>query len=327
MKAFADLFDAIDRTTSTNAKVDAMAAYFALAPHADAAWAVFFLTGRRLKRFLPAKQLAEWTMDLTGVPEWLLGECYGAVGDLGETLALLVDGGPGRAGPREEDREGNDTQAPSGETSLSLAAWMETRILPLPGLDEATRRASVQRWWMQMRLRERFILNKILTGEFRVGVSHTLVVRSVAKATGLDVSAVAHRLMGQWQPSAASFAALVDTAPATAAEVSRPYPFQLAQPLDRPVEALGAREAWAAEWKWDGIRAQLIVAQGPGVPLVARRGAHHRAFPRDRACSGPPARRHGARRRGPAVPRRATAWVRRAAAAHRPATAGRSRST
>lgn len=250
MKQFADLFDAIDRTTSTNAKVDALAAYFASAPHDDAAWALFFLTGRRLKRFLPTRQLVEWALDLTGVPEWLLSECYGAVGDFGETVALLVDGIA--SGSRDGAPEGAD---------VPLAEWMTTRILPLPGLDEAARRVTVQQWWRALPLRECFLLNKILTGEFRVGVSHTLVVRAVSQAVSLDVATVEHRMMGQWEPTAAFFDALVSAQSGTTDVPSAPYPFQLAQPIDRPVAELGDRDEWVVEWKWDGIRSQLIVRE------------------------------------------------------------------
>ena len=76
MRAFAQLYEALDRTTSTNAKVAALVAYFSSAPPADAAWALFFLTGRKIKRLIPSRVLWELTRDLTGWPEWLLEHCY-----------------------------------------------------------------------------------------------------------------------------------------------------------------------------------------------------------------------------------------------------------
>ena len=136
-------------------------------------------------------------------------------------------------------------------------------------------------WWTRLERRELFLLNKLLTGEFRVGVSHTLVVRAVAQLASLPTAVVEHRLMGHWEPSAEAFAALV--APeGPGDDPSRPYPFCLASPFEGDISALGGRDEWLAEWKWDGIRAQLIQRAGAGVPVVARRGADHRALPGDR---------------------------------------------
>ena len=246
MKRFSRLFDALDRTTSTNAKVAALAGYFRDAPPADAAWALFFLTGQRLKRLLPGASLGEWAAVATGLPAWLIAESYEAVGDTAETVALVID-----ACEREASRpRGSDIDLP-------LAAWIEERILPLRGQLPEAQREVVVAWWLALERPERFLFTKLLTGELRVGVSQTLVVRAVAEVAGVPPEAVAHRLMGQWQPSAAFYRSLV--APDdTALDRSRPYPFFLASPLDGDVTALGARGEWLAEWKWDGIRAQII---------------------------------------------------------------------
>jgi DNA ligase-1 len=273
MKRFADLYDAIDRTTSTNAKVAALAAYLAEAPSADAAWALFFLTGRRLKRLLPSRLLHEWTLELTGLPGWLVHESYAAVGDYAEAIALVLEG---RVRPLAaadlETVPASGTQAslfddeprPSGDddaTDLSLAEWLEARILPLREASDEERRVRVLQWWSRLERRELFLLNKLLTGEFRVGVSHTLVVRALAQVASLPAAVVEHRLMGVWEPSASAFEALVGPE-GPADDPSRPYPFCLASPLDDPVESLGPREEWLVEWKWDGIRAQLIHRDG-----------------------------------------------------------------
>jgi DNA ligase-1 len=242
MRRFATLYTQLDRTTSTNAKVAALAAYFREAAPADAAWALYFLTGQRLKRLLPGRVLGTWAADAAGVREWLLGECYESVGDGAETIALILDG-VARRGPADE--------------RTTLSAWLEDRILPLRGQDEQVQRRAVVGWWLSLDRTERFLLTKLLTGELRVGVSHTLVVRSLSEASGVPPEAIAHRLMGQWQPSAA-FLASVLAPDAGAIERSRPYPFYLASPLDRAPAELGRREDWLAEWKWDGIRAQVI---------------------------------------------------------------------
>ena len=243
MERFARLYEALDATTSTNQKVAAMQAYFAEAPAADAAWAVFFLTGARLKRLIAPRLLAVWGMEATGTPDWMFGESWSAAGDLAEIVALLVD--TQRAGAKAE---------PSG---LSLSALIETRLLPLSEADEEHKREAVLALWRSMPLREIFLLNKLLTGELRVGVSRTLAVRALAQHAGLDSAVVAHRLMGAWQPTPQGFAQLI-AGDVHDADLSRPYPFFLASPLEQPPASLGDRAAWQAEWKWDGIRAQLV---------------------------------------------------------------------
>ncbi len=260
MRRFADLYDAIDRTTSTNAKVAAVATYLREAPPADAAWALFFLTGRRLKRLLPSRLLHEWTLELTALPGWLVQECYAAVGDYAEAIALLLDG---RLEPITIEVQPHglpfDRPAPIDERvdQVSLAQWIEDRIQPLRQATDEERRARVLAWWSRLDRRELFLLNKLLTGEFRVGVSHTLVVRAVSQVAGLPPASVEHRLMGTWEPSESAFAALIGPE-GPADDPSRPYPFCLASPLDADPAPLGPRDEWLVEWKWDGIRAQVI---------------------------------------------------------------------
>jgi DNA ligase 1 len=245
VRRFSALYESLDRTTSTNAKVAALVAYFKDAPPADAAWAVFFLTGRRLKRVVPSAGLREWSQEVTGIPDWLMGECYSAVGDFGELVALALDAVP--AGPEEPD--------------VPLARWVEDRLLPLQTSNPATQRELVIRWWLGLPRGERFLLNKLLTGEFRVGVSHTLVVRALAAAAGSEPTTIAARLMGEWSPSAQWFSGVITPGP-TAEDASQPYPFYLASPLEAAPSALGDRSDWIVEWKWDGIRAQLIRRRG-----------------------------------------------------------------
>ena len=255
MKRFAALYEALDRTTSTNEKVAALAAYFVSTPPEDAAWAVWFLTGRRLKRFLPGRLLAAWAMEEAGVPDWLFEESYAGVGDLAETISLILDG----RGPAEPAPE------------IPLSRWMAERLLPLRGRPPEEQRPEVTGWWRGLPRWETFVLNKLLTGELRVGVSQTLVERALAQVANVPQPTVAHRLMGVWEPTAAFFQGLLSPGGEDAEDedVSRPYPFYLASPLDQPVESLGPREEWLAEWKWDGIRAQLI-RRGGAVHLWSR---------------------------------------------------------
>ncbi len=241
MKAFAELYAALDETTKTNEKVVALKRYLGAAAPEDAAWAVNFLIGRRPRRLLESRKLAEWAIAEAGVPDWMFGECYQAVGDFAELIALLLP--PAAA-----------------STNLPLHDWVEERLLPLREADDEARRASLVSAWREMDEAQRFAWNKLITGEFRVGVSQNLVVRAIAETGGLAPEIVAHRLMGDWMPTPEFWRQLL--APEAAADISKPYPFSLAYPLEGAVEELGDPGAWQVEWKWDGIRAQLIRRAG-----------------------------------------------------------------
>jgi DNA ligase 1 len=242
VRRFAALHAELDETTRTREKVEALARYLAAAPPADAAWAVHFLSGNRPRRLVGARKLAGWAVEAAGVPAWLFDECYEAVGDLAETISLLLP-------------------PPSESADLPLAGWVEGALLPLRGLPEAEQREAVLRAWSRLGGAERHVWNKLITGAFRVGVSASLVVRALARVSGLDEPTLAHRLMGGWEPSAEAYLRLV--APDTRdADPGRPYPFFLAHPLEGGPEGLGEPEAWQVEWKWDGIRAQLVRRRG-----------------------------------------------------------------
>jgi DNA ligase-1 len=242
MRAFAGLYTALDETNSTVEKIAALVEYFRRAPPHDAAWAVHFLIGRRPKRLIGAAQLRAWAAAEAGIAEWLFEESYHAVGDLAETITLLLP----------------DT---GGSSDRPLAQWVEDRLLALRGQDESVQRAEIVRAWSELDRRERYVWNKLITGSFRVGASARLVVRALAELSGVDEGTIAHRLMGGWEPGPEFFERLV--APDTRdADISRPYPFYLAYPLEQPLKSLGDLADWIAEWKWDGIRAQLIRRAG-----------------------------------------------------------------
>ena len=260
MRAFAALYTALDETNATSEKVAALVDYFRRAAPEDAAWAVHFLIGRRPKRLIGSGNLRAWAAAEAGIPDWLFEESYQAVGDLAETITLLLP----------------DTGASS---DLSLSHWVEDRLLSLRGQDETVQRAELVRAWRELDRRERYVWNKLITGSFRVGASARLVVRALAETSGLDEGTVAHRLMGAWEPSPEYFERLV--APDTRdADASRPYPFYLAYPLEQPLDSLGDPADWIAEWKWDGIRAQLGPTRRSDVPLVPWRRAAQRPVPR-----------------------------------------------
>ena len=243
MKAFAELCDAIDATTATQGKVAALVSYFRAASPADAAWAIAFLVGRRPKRLIKSADLRAWAAEAGGIPDWLFEESYAQAGDLAETISLLVP---------ESDDAPPDT---------SLAWWVEQRLLPLGQLDQAQQRVALLEIWRTLRGSARFVFNKLITGAFRMGVSDGLLVRALAQVSEVSADAISHRMMGQWEASGEWYARLIhpDT---DDADWSRPYPFYLAYPLEQAPESLGASNEWQVEWKWDGIRAQLVRRRG-----------------------------------------------------------------
>lgn len=242
MRAFSELYEELDTTTSTNLKVAAMVRYFSTAAPADAAWAAYILSGRRLKRFIGPSLLRRWLIEVSELPEWLVEESYSTVGDLAETVALLME---------------NDLAAASVVPDLPLATWIDDRLLPLREVDEEQQRAAIIEWWRTLPYRDCFILNKLLTGELRVGVSELLVTRALAEVLQLERNDVTRRIMGEWRPSAQFWEGL-RSSPASSADPSAPYPFFLASSLEADPTTLGSTADWLAEWKWDGIRSQLI---------------------------------------------------------------------
>ncbi|WP_175652324.1 ATP-dependent DNA ligase [Pseudomonas sp. Marseille-P9899] len=253
MKAFAELYLRLDATTSSNAKLQALQDYFSQAPARDAAWAVYFLAGGRPRQLVPTRVLRDIATRLAALPEWLFEESYQAVGDLAETFSLLL---------------------PEAEYSsdAGLAHWVEDELLPLRGLPAETLSERLPQLWAQLDRNSLLVCLKLITGSFRVGVSKLLVTRALAQLAGLDAKQVAQRLVGytdlSHRPTADDYRALV--APASADEHAQrggqPYPFFLAHAMQQPVEQfddlLGPVSDWQAEWKWDGIRAQLVKRDG-----------------------------------------------------------------
>ena len=128
-------------------------------------------------------------------------------------------------------------------------------------MDPAAQQRHVTTWWRALDRLQRFLLLKLVTGELRVGVSQTLVVRALAHAADLPTTTIAARLMGEWTPTPEWYASLLSHE-RTDDDSSRPYPFFLASPLEDPPETLGDPASWLIEWKWDGIRAQLVRRRG-----------------------------------------------------------------
>ncbi len=238
MKLFANLFQQLDQTTKTNAKIAALADYFAEATEQDRLWTIALLSHRRPKRTVNTTLLRTWAAEYADVPLWLFEESYHVVGDLAETIALVLPNHP-------EDSD------------QSLTYWINY-IRQLGEVQESEKQQKVLAAWQTLPYAQRFIFNKLITGGFRVGVSQKLMVKALAQYTALEESTLSHRLMGNWSPDDSTFEELILTENPRD-DISKPYPFYLAYALDDEPTELGEPEAWIAERKWDGIRGQLIV--------------------------------------------------------------------
>ena len=247
MKRFARLFAELDQSTATSAKVDALKRYFASAAPRDAAWAVYFLAGGKPRQVVPSGVLWAVACLSAGIPEWLFDACYQAVGDFSETVAHVLP-------------------PPPHESDLGLAEWVEERLLPLRGLAPEEQAARVASYWNELDTPGRFLLNKLIGGSFRVGVSKLLVQRALAEGANVDAKLVAQRMMGYTDgrvtPSPERYLQLTGSADVGPLDLGQPYPFFLAHQLDLAAAdfaaRLGAPEDWIVEWKYDGIRAQVV---------------------------------------------------------------------
>ncbi|SDC91025.1 DNA ligase-1 [Variovorax sp. CF079] len=254
MKQFAALYRELDASTSSLAKQAALQRYLLSAAPADAAWTVYFLAGGKPRQLVPTKLLRLLAQEAAGLPEWLFVESYEAVGDLAETISLLLP-------------------SPTDAHDLGLAVWVEKHLLPLRGMAPEQLSDALRAQWRRLAPEERLVYFKLITGGFRVGVSRLQVTQALSAVGALDPKRVAQRLMGYThiagQPTAADYAALI--APESSGELDQqtsgqPYPFFLAHPFNLPLEqfdaALGPPSQWLVEWKWDGIRAQLVKRAG-----------------------------------------------------------------
>jgi DNA ligase 1 len=239
LELFAQLVTELSSSTKTNDKLQSLVDYFAIAPDSDKVWVIAIFSGRRPRRAVNSRLMREWCAEITNYPSWLFDECYHTVGDLAETLALLLP----------ETNQGN-------QINKSLSHYLET-FISIEKQDELIRKKFILDSWNQMNRDERFVFNKLITGSFRIGVSQKTIVNSLAKTIDLSSSVIAHRISGNWDPSTTSFNDLLSES-ASITDFSKPYPFYLAYALEEEPENLGEPCEWQAEWKWDGIRGQMI---------------------------------------------------------------------
>lgn len=238
MREFSQLFHDLDESTKTNDRIDQLVKYLMEAAPEDSIWVCWFLAGNRIKGAIKTSELRTFASERSGLPQWLLEECHDRVGDLAETISLLVA------------TEG------SGEI-LSLSEWIIKFIEPMIGMDTEERRENIFRVWDFLGEQDFLPFHKLLTGGFRMGVSKGNLCKALARVGGVQPAIIAQRLTGNWSPKTLSLEGILNPGD-DEDRLCQPFPFCLANPLQEEAENLGRLEDWQVEWKWDGIRAQLI---------------------------------------------------------------------
>jgi len=239
LQLFAGLVNEISCSTKTNDKLQSLVNYFAVAPDADKVWVIAIFSGRRPRRAVNLKLMREWCLEMVQIPDWLFTECHHTVGDFSETLALLLAG----------------TEIIQHENQ-NLSNYLE-KLISIEKEDESIKKKFIVESWRHMNMQEKFVFNKLITGSFRIGISQKTIVNALAKVIEHSPSVLAHRISGNWDPLTTSFNELLSESIAVT-DFSKPYPFYLAYAIDHDVENLGEPQLWQAEWKWDGIRGQMI---------------------------------------------------------------------
>jgi len=239
LQLFAELVTELSSSTKTNDKLQSLVDYFATGPDEDKVWVIALFSGRRPRRSVNLKLMRQWCIELAQIPDWLFTECHHTVGDFSETLALLL----------------SETETLQRKNQ-NLSYYLQ-KLISIEKEDEAVKKNFIVESWQQMNAEEKFVFNKLITGAFRIGVSQKTIVNALAKVVNVSPSIIAHRISGNWDPLTTSFNELLSEN-AAVTDFSKPYPFYLAYAIDDSVESLGAPVLWQAEWKWDGIRGQMI---------------------------------------------------------------------
>jgi DNA ligase 1 len=238
LKLFAELCKAIEDSTAIDAKMEVLFEYMRVADPADCIWAISLLSGKKPKQVVPIKKLREWAAELSNVPDWLFEECQSNVGDLAETITLLL--------PQSDN-----------STEVKLHVLIENVLADLRKMDETNQKQSVIDVWMLMNNSERFVWNKLITGSFRPVVQANIIIKAISLFSGVNEQAISHRITGDWEPSLGFFLFLISN-DTKDADKSIPYPFCSVGEIEEGFEKIVDINEWQAEWKWDGIRAQII---------------------------------------------------------------------
>jgi DNA ligase-1 len=241
LKRFSELIQQLEMSNKTNDKIAALVSYFSTADNRDKPYVIAMFTGKKPKRPVTTALIKEWAIDLSGVPEWLFSESYHSVGDLSEAIALMLP-------------------PPTRVTDRKLHEWI-TDLAALKSKDDLAKKEFITDAWDSLDTQQRFIFNKLISGNFRIGVSHKMLVNALAKQSDTDSNRIMHSIMGKWNPEDITYQELLEGLHVNT-DNSWPYPFCLAYALEAEPASLGEPESWQAEWKWDGIRGQIVKRNG-----------------------------------------------------------------
>ena len=241
MKHFAEFFASLDQTNKINARIEIIKDYFSKADDKDKLWTLYLFSGGKLRKKFNTTQLKQWAIEYSGLPVWLFDESYHSVGDLAETIALIL--------PEQEIN-----------SEKTLTEWIEY-IEGISNHNEEKRKEKIIESWRSLNQSERLVFNKLITGSFRAGVSQKTFINALSQSDNIDTNIISHRFMGKWHPDTVTFSELLNGENIND-EISKPYPFFLAYSIEDKPEMLGESSEWQAEWKWDGIRGQLIYRKG-----------------------------------------------------------------
>ena len=242
MHLFSRLYSKLDQTNSTRDKVKILSNFFERAKFEDAAWTIYIIMGKQKKRVVKRSTLIKALEEVSGYEAWIISDAYTTVGDFAETVSLLL---------------GHDRITPELYKNNSIAYWMKKEIIPLIGQSEEEHLRKINQWWGTLSQLDCYVITKILTGGLRVGVSNNLLARALSESFEISKDIIIHRLMGNWKPTREFFSMLIDPSNQSG-RASLPYPFFLASPMQCSVSQLGSFKNFSVEWKWDGIRAQII---------------------------------------------------------------------
>ncbi|WP_316822708.1 ATP-dependent DNA ligase [Pedobacter gandavensis] len=241
MKRFTALLLQLESSNKTNDKLAALVDYFHEADDQDKPYVIAMFTGKKTKRPVSTALLKEWAIEKSGIPTWLFTESYHNVGDLSETIALILP-------------------PPTALVDLKLNEWIKA-LTALNGKDERAKKEFITQSWNSLNIQERFVFNKLISGNFRIGISGKMLVNALAKQSDTPANQIMHSIMGKWNPEEITYQELIDGVHVNT-DNSWPYPFCLAYALDQAPESLGDLQDWQAEWKWDGIRGQIVKRGG-----------------------------------------------------------------
>ena len=259
-RSFGNLINNLEQCNSTKKKINLISVFIKDIDPRDGSWILLLLMSSRQKRVITGRRLKDILQASFRMPSWLIDDCFAQVGDSAETISLLWP---------QLKSELTDANIECSEVynklfnepkeSKPLHWWMETLLPAIKDATETTQNRLILKLWSDIADQDHYLTNKLITGGFRNGVSKGLVVKSIAKAYKLDESTVLERLMKPIEINNIWFQEL--THPVSINRTDRgaiPYPFYLASPVEIEKIKETPPADWRLEYKWDGIRGQLI---------------------------------------------------------------------